>query len=144
MNKKFNILLLIFIIANAISFCLPGDPSLESANFETTITKILSNHNYDYDYINNEMAFIGTIAFFMQIISLFLMLFRFKYTQYIFIFSSIILNMTFLLKPNGIMLQTNVDYVEAYILQVLEGMIIALILFRDDIGFSKIKDEDKL
>lgn len=66
------------------------------------------------------------------------MFFRIKYSNYAFVTSIFVLYFSYFTEDKSLIVLTNVEDVFEYTLAFMEGMIVTLILFNDDIGFPKI------
>lgn len=141
MYKKFNIVLaLYFSILVSYLFVLPiFGLDLSVPKLDEDILKISAKYGYAY---NSEMSTLNisvlSTGIILLLCSIILMFFRIKYSNYAFVTSIFVLYFSYFTEDKSLIVLTNVEDVFEYTLAFMEGMIVTLILFNDDIGFPKI------
>jgi hypothetical protein len=112
---------------------------LSVPKLDEDILKISAKYGYAY---NSEMSTLNisvlSTGIILLLCSIILMFFRIKYSNYAFVTSIFVFYFSYFTEDKSLIFFTNVEDVFEYTLAFMEGMIVTLILFNDDIGFPKI------
>lgn len=138
MSKKFNFVVAAYIISFILSFSTVNFDD----KFDNELSIFLKNYNITY---NSEYPYYVVIIYLLlyafALFSSVAMLFRIKYSHYIFVFATIIGYSIYIFETDTISVSTMTENIYASLLTFFEGALVALIMFRDDVGFKKGADE---
>jgi hypothetical protein len=138
MPKKFNFIVAAYLIFYGLLF--------STINFDEKFDKALSiflkNYNFIYNAdFSNILTIVYLLSFILTVFSAIAMLFRMKYSQYVFVFGTIIGYSSYIFEVDTIYISTITEDLYESLLIFFEGALVALIMFNDDIGFKKGADE---
>lgn len=138
MPKKFNFIVAAYLIFYGLLF--------STVNFDEKFDIALSTFLKNYDFIynaefSNVLTIIYLLSFILTVFSAIAMLFRIKYSQYVFVFGTIIGYSSYIFEVDTIYISTITEDLYESLLISFEGALVALIMFNDDIGFKKGADE---
>jgi hypothetical protein len=138
MPKKFNFIITSYLIFYVL---LIGTVSFDK-KFDNELSIFLKNYDiiYNSDY-SNILTIIYLLSFFLTVFSAMAMLFRIKYSQYIFVTGTIIGYSSYIFEVDTIYISTITEDLFESLLILCEGALVALIMCNDDIGFKKRADE---
>jgi hypothetical protein len=139
MSKKFNFVIAAYLISLALFL---STISFDE-KFDNELSIFLKNYNitYNSDY-SDYIMIIYLLLFVLTIFSSIAMIFRLKYSHYIFVFSTIMGYSIYIFEVDNISVSTMTEDLYASLLTFFEGALVALIMFNDDIGFKKGADEN--
>lgn len=141
MKSIFNALLASYLFLNGLLVSSLVSSVVGNEPLEEEIEKIFASYNFVYDYMNGGVALVAGIGVVLSILSSIAMFFRIKFSNYIFIIGVTLFNFSIIGNLNGVSVVTNSESVLEALIYALEGAIIVLSLFRDDLGFTMTKPD---
>lgn len=135
-----------FILASYLFLCgLLISPLISSivgsVQLEKELNNLLLNYNFVYEYIHGGVALGIGVGAILSLLSVAAMFFRVRFSNYTFIFGVVLFNFSILGNLNGVDVVTTPESALEALLNALEGAIIVLSLFRDDLGFTRAKPD---
>ncbi|CAN1504950.1 hypothetical protein MCEREM21A_00614 [Sphingomonadaceae bacterium] len=138
MSKKFNFVVVSYIIFFILSFSTINFDE----KFDNELSIFLKNYNIIY---NSEYPYYVVVIYLslyaFALFSSIAMLFRVRYSHYIFVCATLIGYSIYIFELDTISVSTMTEDLYASLSIFFEGALVALIMFHDDIGFKKGADE---
>lgn len=141
MKSVFNVLLASYLLLHGLLISPLISSVVGNGPLEKDLNNLFLGYNFVYEYMDGIVALGVGVGAVFSLLSAIAMLFRLRFSNYIFMVGVALFNFSILGNLSGVNVVTNSEFALEALVNALEGAIIVLSLFRDDLGFTKAKPD---